>query len=267
MSLSRNSQKPKPDDDVDRGGAALRVAASGASSLATRRGEIVRQAHDRRLCRSCSRSRLAGTVISSSTSPGMGERRQPSRPMHARRSPATRCARSGRSPKTVAKKASTTPIGVDRGSWMSCASRLPVAAASCACLLHAPVGIRALDLGRTREVPRRRRRGDRPFERAAVPRIAGPVARAVAVADADVRAAATGAARCRPAMTSAPAIATSISGCQPVSVVVLHAPRRAHQAEHIERHEGEVEADQPAPERAPCPSRSSSVKPNALGNQ
>ena len=32
-------------------------------------------------------------------------------------------------------------------------------------------------------------------------------------------------------------------------VVVLHAPRHAHQAEHVERHEGDVEADDPEPER------------------
>ena len=50
-------------------------------------------------------------------------------------------------------------------------------------------------------------------------------------------------------------------------VVVLHAARRAHQAERIERHEGEIEADQPAPERRPCPAARRGVKPNALGNQ
>ena len=33
-------------------------------------------------------------------------------------------------------------------------------------------------------------------------------------------------------------------------VIVLHAPGHAHQAEHIERHEGDMEADEPAPERA-----------------
>ena len=47
-------------------------------------------------------------------------------------------------------------------------------------------------------------------------------------------------------------------------VVVVHAARRAHEAEDVERHEGHVEADQPAPERRPCPSRSFSRKPNDL---
>ena len=38
------------------------------------------------------------------------------------------------------------------------------------------------------------------------------------------------------------------------NVVMLHAPGHAHQAQHIERHESEMEADEPAPERTPCPS-------------
>ena len=50
------------------------------------------------------------------------------------------------------------------------------------------------------------------------------------------------------------------------NVVMLQAPRHAHQADHIEGHEGDVETDEPAPERG-RPQRSSSLKPNALGNQ
>ena len=30
--------------------------------------------------------------------------------------------------------------------------------------------------------------------------------------------------------------------------IVLHAPRRTHESQHVERHEGEVEAEEPAPE-------------------
>ena len=48
--------------------------------------------------------------------------------------------------------------------------------------------------------------------------------------------------------------------------VMLHAPGRAHQPQRIERHEGEIEADQPAPEGG-LAEPSSSVKPKALGNQ
>src|SRR5262249_44807836 len=34
---------------------------------------------------------------------------------------------------------------------------------------------------------------------------------------------------------------------------MLQAPRHAHQAGHIKRHESEMEADEPAPERRPAP--------------
>src|SRR5262249_59789866 len=37
------------------------------------------------------------------------------------------------------------------------------------------------------------------------------------------------------------------------NVVMLQAPGHAHQPNHIERHEREVEADEPAPERTPAP--------------
>src|SRR5262249_20390311 len=36
-------------------------------------------------------------------------------------------------------------------------------------------------------------------------------------------------------------------------VIMLQAPRHAHQAGHIKRHESEMEADEPAPERPPAP--------------
>jgi hypothetical protein len=45
---------------------------------------------------------------------------------------------------------------------------------------------------------------------------------------------------------------------------VLQAAGHAHQPGDIERHEGEMEADEPAPERG-LPQRSSSLKPKALG--
>src|SRR5271167_2358732 len=30
--------------------------------------------------------------------------------------------------------------------------------------------------------------------------------------------------------------------------IVLHAPRRTHKSQHVQRHEGEIEAEEPAPE-------------------
>ena len=53
----------------------------------------------------------------------------------------------------------------------------------------------------------------------------------------------------------------------PVRVrIVLHPARRSHQAQRVQRHEGQVEPDEPAPEDR-LAERSLSLKPNALGNQ
>ncbi len=114
-------------------------------------------------------------------------------------------------------------------------------------LLHAPVGVLALDMRQHGEVEGRRRRGRRPFQRAAVPGIAGHVAQLLAVADADHElrdlqhdaGQDDGRADRRDQQPGMP--------CR--HVVVLHAPRHAHEAQDVERHEGQVEADEPAPER------------------
>ncbi len=49
-------------------------------------------------------------------------------------------------------------------------------------------------------------------------------------------------------MITAPISATFSHGFQRGIGDVLHAPRAAPEAEHVERHEGEIEADEPAPE-------------------
>ena len=86
----------------------------------------------------------------------------------------------------VAKKAQMKPVGVLRGISIGSI----VAAPSSGCLpgralLHAPIGFLALDIRQHGEIERRRRRRRRPFQRAAVPRIAGHVAQRLALADAD----------------------------------------------------------------------------------
>ena len=64
-------------------------------------------------------------------------------------------------------------------------------------LLHAPIVVDALDLRQHGEIEGRRRRGRRPFERAARPGIAGRVAQLFAIADADDELQRPGR-RCRP---------------------------------------------------------------------
>ena len=77
-----------------------------------------------------------------------------------------------------------TPAPVLRGMWIGWK---PLERTLVAALLHVPPGVAVVDDGREGEVVGRRRRGGRPFQRAAVPRIAGRVAQLLALADADVR--------------------------------------------------------------------------------
>src|SRR5205085_9467158 len=114
-------------------------------------------------------------------------------------------------------------------------------------LLHGPVGLLAFDVRKHREVEAWRRRGRRPFERAPVPRIAGRVAKRLAPADADDELRDLqdysdqndGRAAGRDQQPRPPSC----------DIVVLHATGHSHQAQNVERHEGDVEADEPAPER------------------
>ena len=92
----------------------------------------------------------------------------------------------------------------------------------------------------------RRRRQGQPFERPAVPRIAGDVAPLVARLDRieqlDDRQHDSQADDHR-------ADQRDVQPRRPGRIGdVLHPPRPAPEAEHVERHEGEVEADEPAPE-------------------
>jgi len=118
-------------------------------------------------------------------------------------------------------------------------------------LLHAPIGFGAMHVGKHREIERRRRRQSRPFQRPAVPWIAGDVAALVAGPYRDVE------------LHDREDDAGKDEQCAdkrgdhvrlPVRIVImLHPPRRAHQAEDVERQEGKPEADEPAPETRPCP--------------
>jgi len=47
---------------------------------------------------------------------------------------------------------------------------------------------------------------------------------------------------------------------------VIHAARRAHETQHVQRHERGPEADEPAPERA-LAERFVQLETNAFGNQ
>ena len=101
-----------------------------------------------------------------------------------------------------------------------------------------------------RKIPGRRRRRRGPFERAAVPGIAGQ--RGAARGRGSTQRAARSGRRSRQNDDGAdhrdqqPGLPSQI-------VVMLHAPGHAHQAQHVERHEGEMEADEPAPERGFAP--------------
>ncbi len=107
-------------------------------------------------------------------------------------------------------------------------------------LLHAPVGLFALDIGEHREVEGRRRGRCRPFEGASIPRIAGLVAKLLTPANADDE--------LRNLQNYSDKDDRRAAGRdqQPWmpgrDIVVLHATGHSHEAEDVERHEGDVEA-------------------------
>src|SRR5262249_36580470 len=103
-----------------------------------------------------------------------------------------------------------------------------------------------MDVGENRKVIVRRRRQGQPFERAAIPRIARDVATLVASLD-----------RIQQLDDGKHDPEPDDDGAEKGEVQqraqtwmgdVLHPPRRAPEAEHVKRHEGQVEADEPAPE-------------------
>ncbi|EMH73405.1 hypothetical protein EHI8A_167850 [Entamoeba histolytica HM-1:IMSS-B] len=115
-------------------------------------------------------------------------------------------------------------------------------------LFHAPVGVDVVHFRHFSEVVEGRRRRGRPFQGTAIPRIARHVhvLRQIAVADTDVE---------------HPQLAQDAQGDDagadggghqegvPVGVVVVvQTTGHAHEAQHVQRHEGDIEADQPAPE-------------------
>src|SRR3982074_1151371 len=97
------------------------------------------------------------------------------------------------------------------------------------------------------EIERRWRRGGGPFERPSIPGVAGLVAQLFAAANADDE---LGDLKPDAAHDEC---RTAGGHDQPRTpyrhVVVLHPPGHTEQAEDIKRHKGDVEADQPTPER------------------
>ncbi|KOS76519.1 hypothetical protein DM46_2854 [Burkholderia mallei] len=100
-----------------------------------------------------------------------------------------------------------------------------------------------------REVVRGRRRSRRPFERASAPRIARRIAvlgqPPIAQADGELQQLACDADRDQRRAARGDDEPRMPGGV----VVVIQAARHAHEAEHIQRHERDIEADLPEPER------------------
>ncbi len=113
-------------------------------------------------------------------------------------------------------------------------------------LLDAPIGLATGHVRHDGEVEHRRRRRHDPFERAAVPRVAGVIAQGVAAADGDdeLRNLAADADEDQ----NGAAAGEDHPGAPGRNVIVLHAARHALEPEHVERHEGDVEASHPEPE-------------------
>jgi len=132
-----------------------------------------------------------------------------------------------------------------------------------ALLFHGPERVHAPHLRQMGEIPRRRRGRGRPFERTTVPRIPRHIAIKFAPANTHGE---LHASQCYTEEDQQGARQCDEHERLPMHVrIVLHAPRRAHEAQCVKRREGEVEAEEPAPETA-LPSRSFSVKPKAFGN-
>jgi len=168
-------------------------------------------------------------------------------------------------PTTTAKKAVTKPValffGISTGSYL----RAGVGSSFVTCarlLLFQNASSPATLAGTQSSMPAAATPS--PFERAAVPRITGHVAQLLAITDRhnELHDLANDAdqddsgAECRRYQPRLPG----------QIVVMLHAPGHAHQAQHVERHEGDIEADEPAPERGFAPTFVE-LEPNTLGNQ
>ncbi|KAG0956919.1 hypothetical protein G6F31_012558 [Rhizopus arrhizus] len=120
-----------------------------------------------------------------------------------------------------------------------------------ATLLRFVEGVQLIGLGHHGEVVERRRRRRGPFQRACIPRVAGQVGGLLAVADRhghldDL------------AQDAGADDEGTCSGHQQQRLVgrvdgALQTTGHAHEAQHVHRHEGHVEADEPAPERALAP--------------
>jgi hypothetical protein len=114
-------------------------------------------------------------------------------------------------------------------------------------LLGLPIGVALFDSGQHREVEGGRRRGRRPLQRAPVPGIAGCVAQLLAMAEADHELRDLQPDSCE---DDGDAGGRHEQPGMPLgNIVMLHAPRHAHKAQHVEGHEGQIETEQPAPER------------------
>src|ERR1700730_16100079 len=124
---------------------------------------------------------------------------------------------------------------------------------SVAALLHVPPRIVVVDDRGEREVIDRRRRGRRPFQRAAVPWIAGHVTKRLAVAYTDVDLEEKG----QDTAENQQRTEHSDQGpyLQGRIVEVAQPAGHPHQSHHVERREGDPEPEDPAPERNLSPER------------
>lgn len=110
-----------------------------------------------------------------------------------------------------------------------------------------PQGIELVDCGRNGKIIEGRRRGYRPLQRSAVPRVAGEIPVLVALANALIK----------PinldkdtAQDDESANSHGDKQRMPprIGVIMVEAPCGPHKAEHVKRHKGEQEPGKPAPE-------------------
>ena len=119
--------------------------------------------------------------------------------------------------------------------------------------LHVPPGINLMNTGREGEIVIRRWRRGRPFQGPAIPVIACGVAKRLAIPDSDED---LDQKRCYPRGDKQ----STDKGDDKISAIdrgveLAEPTGDAHEAKRIKRHEGEVEADEPAPERHLAPER------------
>src|SRR6202048_3315733 len=114
-------------------------------------------------------------------------------------------------------------------------------------LLHPPVGFLALDVGEHGKIEGWRRRRRCPLEGAAIPRIAGLVAKFLTSANADDELREL---QGYPDKDDRGAAGRDQQPWAPGRhIIVLHAASHYHEAKDVKRHEGDVEACEPAPKR------------------